>query len=122
MSRRDDTDRFYDLLGALAKSVDGPRLLRECTGRSGWPSHGVYFFFEPGQTRQDSDEPRCVRVGTHALLSARAGAVDRPSPDWLGLWAQNERVRTSGLWNVNHVDDVYDPRFLDVLAGHVTSA
>jgi hypothetical protein len=28
-------------------------------------------------------------------------------------------IRTSGLWNVNHVDEPYDPVFLDVLAAHI---
>src|SRR4051812_19962615 len=67
MSRHDDTDRFYQLLADLAKSLDGPRLLEHSTARSGWPSHGVYFFFEPGELREGSDAARCVRVGTHAL-------------------------------------------------------
>jgi hypothetical protein len=224
MSRADDTTRFYELLDTLAKRTSGPRQLHECTSRSGWPSHGVYFFFEPGETRRDSDAPRCVRVGTHALrptsrttlwkrlsqhrgqvggrnpgtgnhrgsvfrqhvgtallashsypvetlhswlaakpsepfrevefeveravsnyigrmpvlwlevptrtdgssdrgiievnaialLSRRVGGADAPSSGWLGQWANSEKVRTSGIWNVNHVDESYDPGFLDV--------
>jgi hypothetical protein len=41
--------------------------------------------------------------------------LDPPSHDWLGLHCNRERVRTSGLWNSNHVDDRYDPGFLDEL-------
>ena len=41
--------------------------------------------------------------------------IDPPSEEWLGRWAKSERVARSGLWNSNHVDEQYDPAFLDVL-------
>lgn len=41
--------------------------------------------------------------------------LDPPSQDWLGRYCSRERVRTSGLWNSNHVDEDYDPAFLDIL-------
>ncbi|MEI2386162.1 hypothetical protein [Breoghania sp. JC706] len=41
--------------------------------------------------------------------------IDPPSPSWLGHRSGRERVRRSGLWNQRHVDDSYEPRFLDVL-------
>lgn len=41
--------------------------------------------------------------------------VDPPSPTWLGHWADREAVRCSGLWNVNHVTETYDPAFLNLL-------
>jgi hypothetical protein len=217
--RQRDTDRFYELLDQLSARVDGPRRLRNCTS-SGWPTHGVYFFFEDGEARLNG-WPRVVRIGTHALtatstatlwrrlathrgnvggsrpgggnhrgsifrlhvgtaliaggewpsdvrdswrhkdadretrqaeypleravtqhicdmpvlflavpdrsdrelierqtialLSRRRGGVDPPSPQWLGLTADREEVRTSALWNVHHVDEAYDPTFLDTL-------
>ena len=47
-----------------------------------------------------------------ALLSGYAEAViDPPSPDWLGHHSTRERVRRSGLWNNNHVDESVDPAF-----------
>jgi len=229
MSRSDDTDRFYSLLAALTARTGGPRELRLCTGRSGWPSHGVYFFFEAGETRCEGETPRCTRIGTHALraaskatlwtrlaqhrgivgrrnpgagnhrgsifrrhvgaalmtsqsyraeivngwlapsrleelrvleahveravsdyigrmpflwlsvpsrpdggsdrgfieanaialLSMRTGGIDPASPTWLGNVAASEKVQTSGLWNVNHVDDSYDPSFLDLFEAYV---
>lgn len=64
--RAEHTDRLYALLDDLASRVGGPQCLRDCTGRDGWPSHGVYFFYEPGEQRADG-APRVVRVGTHAL-------------------------------------------------------
>lgn len=42
-----------------------------------------------------------------------ASAIDPPSPDWLGRHSPNAKVRESGLWNVRHVDESYDPAFLD---------
>ncbi len=42
--------------------------------------------------------------------------LDPPSRDWLGHFCNRERVRTSGLWNSNHVHDAYEPAFLDTLA------
>jgi len=51
-----------------------------------------------------------------ALLSNyRREALDPPSPGWLGLYSDRERVVRSGLWNNNHVDEGYEPAFLDVL-------
>lgn len=52
-----------------------------------------------------------------ALLSNYAKEpMDSPSPGWLGRHSDRERVRLSGLWNSNHVDEPYDPAFLDTLA------
>lgn len=42
--------------------------------------------------------------------------IDPPSPSWLGRHCDREKVRASGLWNSNHVDEDYDPAFLDALA------
>jgi hypothetical protein len=220
--RLEDTDRLYSILEELAGRVGGPRRLRDCTAASGWPTYGVYFFFEDGETRAGTDVPRVVRVGTHALtatsrttlwhrlaqhrghiggtnpgggnhrgsvfrqhvgtallatgvwppevqqswrqpkvdktqreaerplelavtahiaampmlgldvpnrgdrgfievnaialLSQRAGGVDPPSRRWLGRNATSPKVRTSGLWNSNHVDNRYDPALLDLIA------
>jgi len=51
-----------------------------------------------------------------ALLSnTNKAPLDPPSPGWLGHHSDRERVRTSGLWNQNHVDECYDPTFLRTL-------
>ena len=231
--RRSDTWRFYELLDRLEERDGGTRLLAECTGTMGWPMRGLYFFFEPGETRSGPGAGlRVVRVGTHALkagsrstlwgrlsqhrgtarngggnhrgsmfrllvgiaLARRSGmslppswgsggdpgtaarrlgveradvtrseteleaAVsryigampflvlgvdDEPDPsskrgfiernaiallsawreaspepvsaDWLGRLSDRERVRLSGLWNNNHVDEAHDPSFLDLM-------
>jgi hypothetical protein len=69
--RAGDRDRFYDLMGELTRRCGGPRRLADCNRDSGWPSRGVYFFFEPGETRADARTPRVVRVGTHALRPSK---------------------------------------------------
>ena len=42
--------------------------------------------------------------------------TDSSSQSWLGRYCDREKVRISGLWNSNHVDEDYDSAFLDVLA------
>jgi hypothetical protein len=224
-ARRAHLDSFYRLLADLARREHGPRRLASCTGRDGWPRHGVYFFFEDGEIRVDGTS-RVVRVGTHALrptdqttlwgrlrqhrgriggrnpgggnhrasifrrhvgtaliqrdhlpgalldswasshpspgwteaedqleravsqhiramsvlwlavptrpdgssdraviernsialLSCATGSPDTASPGWLGHDATSRNVRQSGLWNSNHIDETYQPRFLELLA------
>lgn len=51
-----------------------------------------------------------------ALLSNyQSNALDAASSGWLGQHSDRERVRRSGLWNSNHVDETCDPAFLDNL-------
>lgn len=223
--RRDrDVERLYQALRRLETGVGGKRLMSECTGQQGWPNSGVYFFFEPGELRTNTAEPRIVRVGTHGVsrgskatlwnrlrthrgtgdgvgnhrssifrlhvgaaisakypdvtvaawgvgqvadatlrkteeglerrVSAYIGAMsvlwlaiddepspssdrayiernligmlvgndgpaDPPSPDWLGRFSPDERIRLSGLWNLDFLDYTYSPDCLDVLNEHV---
>lgn len=42
-------------------------------------------------------------------------ASDPPSNAWLGHDSDRGRVRESGLWNNNHVEENYDPAFLILL-------
>jgi hypothetical protein len=49
-----------------------------------------------------------------ALLSNyEKPALDAPSENWLGRHCDRELVRQSGIWNQNHVDENYEPAFLD---------
>jgi hypothetical protein len=51
-----------------------------------------------------------------ALLSNyNKTSLDPPTENWLGYDSDRERVRNSGLWNQHHVDENYDPAFLDRL-------
>jgi len=47
--------------------------------------------------------------------------IDTPSAHWLGGLSGRERVRASGLWNNNHVDEQYDPGFVKILADAVAT-
>ncbi|APX95385.1 hypothetical protein [Natronorubrum daqingense] len=226
MGRRDDLDRFYQLMGNLEEQVGGTQKLKDCTGYMDWPDRGVYFFFAPDETRASSDQLRVTRVGTHAVSEGsstslwnrlrthrgamsgtyegggnhrgsvfrkRVGeaiidrdeyqeeypewgdgssagrelrleelemerkvseynrdlpflwlnvddepsaksqrsyiernaiallsnyqktAIDARSDGWLGKHSRSEKICQSGLWNVNHVEENYDPNFLDQL-------
>ncbi len=51
-----------------------------------------------------------------ALLSNQGKPpLDLPSSTWRGHRCNREKVRSSGLWNQNHVDESYDPSFLQTL-------
>ena len=64
-----------------------------------------------------------IKRNTVALLSGYVeGWIDPPSPHWLGNHSSSERVRCSGLWNRNNVDDTVHPGFLGVLEDLVCGA
>jgi hypothetical protein len=64
-----------------------------------------------------------IETGALSLLSNRnRPAIDPPSTRWLGLMADRAAVRESGLWNVNHVDDLPTTEFLEPLSNHVSRA
>lgn len=227
MNRKSDLDHFYKILKDLRERLRGYRFLRDCTGKSGWPERGVYFFFEDGEFREDGETLRVVRVGTHAITASskttllsrlhthrghsdlggnhrgsifrkRLGealwrkqeypeekihtwgvlnsaskpvrlaetalecevstylgkmpllwigipdapspksdraylelnsiallsnferqAIDPPSPDWLGLKSGERTIRESDLWNTNHVEKPYNPKFLEKLPAYL---
>ena len=51
-----------------------------------------------------------------ALLSNRQRtALDAPGAGWLGSHSSRSKVQESGLWNQNHVDEDFDPGFLDTM-------
>ncbi|MBW3576160.1 MAG: hypothetical protein KY462_00165 [Actinobacteria bacterium] len=101
------TERFntlnelYSLLHAAATLHGGPRLLGEATGRDGWPTHGVYFFFESGELREDGETPRVVRVGTHALSESSKTRL------WTRLRAHKGRVGGRNPGGGNHRGSVF---------------
>jgi len=71
-------------------------------------------------SRADGTSDRgLVEATVIALLSRAAGGVDRASAGWLGHHAPNQAIADSGLWNVRHVRDGYDPMVLECLAGYI---
>ncbi len=51
-----------------------------------------------------------------ALLSnSQKQALDPASAHWLGKGCGHKKVIASGLWNQNHIDEHYDPEFLNYM-------
>jgi hypothetical protein len=73
---------------------------------------------EPGPTSRRQE----VESNLIALLSnAGKPAIDPPSNTWLGHHSDRATIRDSGLWNVNHVYEPYNPASLDLLEFHIRS-
>lgn len=66
---------------------------------------------EPGP---DSDRAYLERNAIALLSNYERKPID-PRENWLGQYSRSQKIRESGLWNVNHVDEEYDPQFLDIL-------
>lgn len=100
MPAADDLDHFYDLLDQLSARTGGPRQLATCSSSTGWPRRGVYFFFEPGETRRNG-QPRVVRVGTHALKSGSTTTL------WKRLSQHRGNVGGSNPGGGNHRGSIF---------------
>lgn len=92
MARQDDLDRFYRLLDKLEQQVGGTRKLKNCSGYMDWPDRGVYFFLEPGETRESTDQLRVTRVGTHAVSEGSSTS----------LWDRLKQHYGTGSGSSNH--------------------
>lgn len=75
----------------------------------------------PDAASADSDRAFLER-NFIALLAGRTGPLDLPSGNWLGHWSSREAVSYSGLWNVNHVYESFDPLSLDIFEEYVDVA
>ena len=65
---------------------------------------------------EDSAQRDSIECNSIALLSTYTHkTADKPSSSWLGGFSDRERVRQSGLWNSDYVDEDCDPSFLDTL-------
>ena len=67
-----------------------------------------------------------LNVGDASGPESERGAIERhaiallsghpePPANWLGRHSDRDRVRRSGLWNNEHVDENWDPSFLDLM-------
>lgn len=57
-----------------------------------------------------------IERNTIALVSNyRKGSIDPRDEYWLGTDSPRDEITDSGFWNINHVDEQYDPMFLDRL-------
>lgn len=73
----------------------------------------------PGLSDKNNDRAY-LEQNLIALLSNGCSPLDPPSCEWLGLNSAKREIRKSGLWNVNHVEQPFDPGFLDVLDYYVS--
>lgn len=73
----------------------------------------------PGLASKISDRSVIESNAVGLLSNKGKAAMDPPSPGWLGRYADRAAVRESGMWNVDFVDNDYNPAFLEVLAHHV---
>lgn len=64
------------------------------------------------QPGRESSRALIERNSIALLSSYLFQSPDMATPGWLGHYSNRERVRRSGLWNSNHVAEVYDPDFL----------
>jgi hypothetical protein len=92
MQRQNDLNRFYSLINTLQKQVGGTQKLKSCTGYMDWPDRGVYFFLEPGETHQSTDQLRVTRVGTHAVSEGSSTS----------LWDRLKQHYGTGSGSSNH--------------------
>lgn len=51
-----------------------------------------------------------------ALISNRLAPFDAPGEHWLGRRSPRQEISRSGLWNLNYVNEAYDPAFLHLMA------
>ena len=53
------------------------------------------------------------------LLVGNTGPSDPPSKKWLGRFSHHDRIRFSGLWNLDFLDYPSSPDFLDIFEEYV---
>ena len=82
---------------------------------------GVLWLEVSDEPSADSDRAYIER-NLIALLSGPTGPIDLPSDSWLGRWSSRDAVRSSGMWNVNHVYEIYDPDVIAILEEYVEIA
>lgn len=78
--------------------------------------HMPFLWLEIGDSPGPNSTRGYIERSAIALLSNYGKSpIDPPSEGWLGKHCPSERVRRSGLWNSHHIDEPYDPGFLDQL-------
>lgn len=65
--------------------------------------------------RASADSDRSfIEKNSIALLSSFIRKIDNASKVWLGNYNPHKSISESSMWNVNYVEDDYDPRFLEI--------
>jgi hypothetical protein len=91
-TRKHDVRKFYELMDRLEVKRGGKNTLKDCDGRMGWPKRGIYFFFEEGETRWDTELPRVVRIGTHAIKTRKENKEGGTK-----LWTRLKQHKGNGM-------------------------
>jgi hypothetical protein len=73
----------------------------------------------PG-TSDKANDRSYIEQNLIAVLSNRCSPLDPPNHNWLGNSSDKREIRKSGLWNVNHVEQRFDPEFIDVLNHYIS--
>ncbi len=80
---------------------------------------------DPPGTQSDRS---VIEANSIILLAGNDGQtpIDPPSQHWLGNYSKHDKIRCSGLWNLDHVAEPekhleYDPAFLQVFAKYIES-
>lgn len=82
-----------------------------------------FLCLDVGDESGPASERGLIERNAIALLSDYgARSADSPSAGWLGHLSDRDRVRRSGLWNNNHVDEDYARSFLDTMERWVDMA
>jgi len=79
-----------------------------------------FLWVEVDDPPSKQSDRKLIEANAIGLLSNwERAAIDPASVGWLGHWADRQAVRGSGLWNVDHVDQGYEPGFLEVLERYI---
>ena len=74
----------------------------------------IFCISVPGHSSKINDRAYLER-NLISLLSSAIHFSDPPACNWLGFNSNNILINKSGLWNVNHVEEHYDRKFLAIL-------
>ncbi len=124
--------------GSIFRLIVGTTLPGSCVGESSWGKGSTatadirlseealerevstiirnmpYLYLDVDDDASPGSLRGVIERNSIALLSNyQKPPLDPPSKEWLGYQCNREKVRLSGLWNQNHVDEAYDPSFLN---------
>jgi len=68
----------------------------------------------------DSDRAVLEQNSIALLSNFDKQRIDSRNDGWLGRYSQSRKIRESGLWNVDHVDERHNSAFLDLLENAIT--
>jgi hypothetical protein len=76
-------------------------------------------WLDVGDTPSAFSDRAFIERNAIALISNNQNPIDSPSPNWLGNYSVKVEIRKSGLWNIRHVSDRYDPNFIEIFSEYV---